>query len=133
MIRRPPRSTRTDTLFPYTTLFRSNPDPQHPAVIMLHGASGLGRGWLLFPHGEELARRGMDVFVVRYYDGIRGNDAAKASSGMHQAREQVISDAIAFVSAQPGVDPSRIGIYGMSLGGFHALSLGAHVIGRAHV
>src|SRR3546814_5613389 len=26
MIRRPPRSTRTDTLFPYTTLFRSNPD-----------------------------------------------------------------------------------------------------------
>src|SRR3546814_6417451 len=25
MIRRPPRSTRTDTLFPYTTLFRSEP------------------------------------------------------------------------------------------------------------
>src|SRR3546814_10532914 len=25
MIRRPPRSTRTDTLFPYTTLFRSTP------------------------------------------------------------------------------------------------------------
>src|SRR3546814_8606565 len=28
MIRRPPRSTRTDTLFPYTTLFRS-----HQAVV----------------------------------------------------------------------------------------------------
>src|SRR3546814_12038798 len=27
MIRRPPRSTRTDTLFPYTTLFRSNRIP----------------------------------------------------------------------------------------------------------
>src|SRR3546814_5924573 len=27
MIRRPPRSTRTDTLFPYTTLFRSFLDP----------------------------------------------------------------------------------------------------------
>src|SRR3546814_8383461 len=26
MIRRPPRSTRTDTLFPYTTLFRSGGD-----------------------------------------------------------------------------------------------------------
>src|SRR3546814_5973495 len=25
MLRRPPRSTRTDTLFPYTTLFRSRP------------------------------------------------------------------------------------------------------------
>src|SRR3546814_3458252 len=27
MIRRPPRSTRTDTLFPYTTLFRSKRSP----------------------------------------------------------------------------------------------------------
>src|SRR3546814_9253040 len=43
MIRRPPRSTRTDTLFPYTTLFRSRPYrgyrrvvrgfcPQHPGL-----------------------------------------------------------------------------------------------------
>src|SRR3546814_19131585 len=31
MIRRPPRSTRTDTLFPYTTLFRSPPLPPLPA------------------------------------------------------------------------------------------------------
>src|SRR3546814_20800039 len=28
MIRRPPRSTRTDTRFPYTTLFRSTDDPE---------------------------------------------------------------------------------------------------------
>src|SRR3546814_5760381 len=32
MIRRPPRSTRTDTLFPYTTLFRS-PDASEPASL----------------------------------------------------------------------------------------------------
>src|SRR3546814_6995115 len=36
MIRRPPRSTRTDTLFPYTTLFRSleqePPDPADPIL-----------------------------------------------------------------------------------------------------
>src|SRR3546814_10544781 len=31
MIRRPPRSTRTDTLFPYTTLFRS---PQSPTSTL---------------------------------------------------------------------------------------------------
>src|SRR3546814_8362475 len=30
MIRRPPRSTRTDTLFPYTTLFRSRSTPPSP-------------------------------------------------------------------------------------------------------
>src|SRR3546814_13075009 len=36
MIRRPPRSTRTDTLFPYTTLFRSRrrrPTEARPAVL----------------------------------------------------------------------------------------------------
>src|SRR3546814_5594421 len=32
MIRRPPRSTRTDTLFPYTTLFRSAADEEPPAA-----------------------------------------------------------------------------------------------------
>src|SRR3546814_3267933 len=35
MIRRPPRSTRTDTLSPYTTLFRSKADAQgfEPAIL----------------------------------------------------------------------------------------------------
>src|SRR3546814_2086821 len=32
MIRRPPRSTRTDTLFPYTTLFRSPSADQYQAL-----------------------------------------------------------------------------------------------------
>src|SRR3546814_9910080 len=32
MIRRPPRSTRTDTLFPYTTLFRSPLRPSLPEL-----------------------------------------------------------------------------------------------------
>src|SRR3546814_2284447 len=36
MIRRPPRSTRTDTLFPYTTLFRSD-----GRVLVLEVASGI--------------------------------------------------------------------------------------------
>src|SRR3546814_3125410 len=38
MIRRPPRSTRTDTLFPYTTRFRSR-DAQRP----VRGSDGDGR------------------------------------------------------------------------------------------
>src|SRR3546814_5855095 len=36
MIRRPPRSTRTDTLFPYTTLFRS------PFLVIVRGFQALG-------------------------------------------------------------------------------------------
>src|SRR3546814_20485769 len=34
MIRRPPRSTRTDTLFPYTTRFRSHPRDIDKAVTL---------------------------------------------------------------------------------------------------
>src|SRR3546814_7208630 len=53
MIRRPPRSTRTDTLFPYTTLFRSRfPDVSDRR----HGAgcdSGQGAGAELHHRSEE--------------------------------------------------------------------------------
>src|SRR3546814_10517316 len=37
MIRRPPRTTRTDTLFPYTTLFRSQRVDHLPPVGLLAG------------------------------------------------------------------------------------------------
>src|SRR3546814_16990186 len=40
MIRRPPRSTRTDTLFPYTTLFRS----RHRGIAQSGSAPALGAG-----------------------------------------------------------------------------------------
>src|SRR3546814_19159262 len=43
MIRRPPRSTRTDTLFPYTTLFRSGLGRPRPWIS--------GAGALLPPFG----------------------------------------------------------------------------------
>src|SRR3546814_14021153 len=40
MIRRPPRSTRTDTLFPYTTLFRSPRSAQHLVVDQIGAVLG---------------------------------------------------------------------------------------------
>src|SRR3546814_12200485 len=43
MIRRPPRSTRTDTLFPYTTLFRSPAHAAHVSFLnrrLFHGRAG---------------------------------------------------------------------------------------------
>src|SRR3546814_13367411 len=60
MIRRPPRSTRTDTLFPYTTLFRSDvgraigrhrEHQQRDREVDQHGMDGLHDGpsrWLQF-------------------------------------------------------------------------------------
>src|SRR3546814_4641594 len=43
MIRRPPRSTRTDTLFPYTTLFRSPHRRASPQVCRVRRALQRGR------------------------------------------------------------------------------------------
>src|SRR3546814_5905167 len=71
MIRRPPRSTRTDTLFPYTTLFRSalfgeglhpNADriEQHHAghgVRAQRAAGQLGRKFYVRDGEPEFARR----------------------------------------------------------------------------
>src|SRR3546814_10008321 len=53
MIPPPPKSTRTDTLFPYPTLFRSNQDPagehdliivQEPAKSGCHTSKGVQQG-----------------------------------------------------------------------------------------
>src|SRR3546814_11603381 len=54
MIRRPPRSTRTDTLFPYTTLFRSRPDPLF----------GIGGGGILFRDCRMPAPDGRKIVLV---------------------------------------------------------------------
>src|SRR3546814_18215538 len=61
MIRRPPRSTRTDTLFPYTTLFRSALDP----VVGAH---------LDDPRRQEL--RGVADFEARGEDRRRATAIA---------------------------------------------------------
>src|SRR3546814_2889225 len=47
MIRRPPRSTRTDTLFPYTTLFRSG-----------FGGQGVDRDFLQGAYRADLLQEG---------------------------------------------------------------------------
>src|SRR3546814_11720265 len=43
MIRRPPRSTRTDTLFPYTTLFRSRPGLAAAGPVVRASQRGIAR------------------------------------------------------------------------------------------
>src|SRR3546814_4511373 len=52
MSRRPPRSTRTDTLFPYTTLFRSVDENVDQHEMTVGGEEERGR-----EHREELADR----------------------------------------------------------------------------
>src|SRR3546814_14312177 len=65
MIRRPPRSTRTDTLFPYTTLFRSaslRPRFRPGAVPPLDGRTAVGTAQ---PPGERrMTRASMKTTVA---------------------------------------------------------------------
>src|SRR3546814_6773073 len=63
MIRRPPRSTRTDTLFPYTTLFRS-------AEALFGGLGRHDQGSLLGGNGRQRTVRGgvMTGFGHRLFD-----------------------------------------------------------------
>src|SRR3546814_1550948 len=64
MIRRPPRSTRTDTFFPSTTLFRSTPAPLDDTPVQRSRAQGFFRAAearMMFEScrfgGDELARQ----------------------------------------------------------------------------
>src|SRR3546814_3034750 len=62
MIRRPPRSTRTDTLFPYTTLFRSHGYPpcgaqEKYAAIAKRGTELLQECNNLIPHEDSCIAR----------------------------------------------------------------------------
>src|SRR3546814_7946331 len=83
MIRRPPRSTRTDTLFPYTTLFRSPglaPDgdrarpPPHPRTGEPQRAAGRGG----HRHGPERLRQVEPA----------GGDLRHPRSGAHRPRSE---------------------------------------------
>src|SRR3546814_3008743 len=57
MIRRPPRSTRTDTLFPYTTLFRSRPLHPRAQGSYRHCPADLSSGHDGHPTGSFRAAR----------------------------------------------------------------------------
>src|SRR3546814_2138366 len=63
MIRRPPRSTRTDTLFPYTTLFRSH----RISILSLNYCHGL---WVGTPAACALVQR-TPPFATRRRAGIQ--------------------------------------------------------------
>src|SRR3546814_2132986 len=91
MIRRPPRSTRTDTLFPYTTLFRSSfknggqPVDEHTDTRGELPVKGVKEGnrrrrrWVVRQHLDQLARfecslsaisRGLDQAESEHRRGV---------------------------------------------------------------
>src|SRR3546814_15023826 len=77
MIRRPPRSTRTDTLFPYTTLFRSRRRLSRERRLF-RGLARLRPARTL--HARHRARRRIEEFARRFSYHRRG-EAARARRG----------------------------------------------------
>src|SRR3546814_3940605 len=61
MIRRPPRSTRTDTLFPYTTLFRSH-DIADDQIDLLHLREPFEPLFALRSGNDAITRAGQRTF-----------------------------------------------------------------------
>src|SRR3546814_5327119 len=59
MIRRPPRSTRTDTLFPYTTLFRSHATGD----ARIDGGASIAIGLILTAVAILLAREAKELLI----------------------------------------------------------------------
>src|SRR3546814_4766299 len=83
MIRRPPRSTRTDTLFPYTTLFRS------AAFHHRHHSTRAG------PQVESRARAASEGDQMGFLDkaAAKVNEATKAAQeGVSERSEEHTSE-----------------------------------------
>src|SRR3546814_8935562 len=90
MIRRPPRSTRTDTLFPYTTLFRSEYAPKfsaHGDAISLN-ADLFARINTLYEQRDSLGLDAQGVRLVeRYYTGF-----VRAGANLSEADKAHLKD-----------------------------------------
>src|SRR3546814_4920705 len=83
MIRRPPRSTRTDTLFPYTTLFRSRIVEHQPRQNRHHHGCDVGRHGRHVDDRDRLAAGGQaedlgDEFLHRIRDQHAGEHEARS-------------------------------------------------------
>src|SRR3546814_8690963 len=78
MLRRPPRSTRTDTLFPYTTLFRSLGAARVPCTKphrrCPNAMSGYGRPTLALPRHACARPDGTGIHVVGKGRGNRSEE-----------------------------------------------------------
>src|SRR3546814_14491791 len=81
MIRRPPRSTLTDTLFPYTTLFRSIWLQEIAMTVYTKGGT--------FPLGERIVNRLGYGALQLPGPGVFGppRDRAEAMAGLRGAKE----------------------------------------------
>lgn len=96
-----------------------------PAIIVLHGADGfsLFSGAHYKAMAKEMAGQGFATYLVHYFDrtGTKFGDF-KTCVASFPDWLKTVDDAVSYVGRQPGVDKKRVGLLGMSLGAFLALS-----------
>src|SRR3546814_9259665 len=86
MLRRPPRSTRTDTLFPYTTLFRSQIAVRE-VVIVREDRIGFGRVTHIFLD-PEIGHPAIEMERRAHADGRQVGRAVAAGAHLIQRRSE---------------------------------------------
>ncbi len=97
-------------------------EESHPAVMVVHGSGGGHSS--ISRYSPMLARFGYAVFVVRYFESTGTGYASPSATRQHfKTWVQTLSDAIDFMGAQPTVDKQRIGLLGLSLGGYLSMAL----------
>ena len=96
------------------------PSANGAAVVLRHG-SGSDRSAVV-PHGRVLADHGYGVLLVDARGHGRSGGRAM-DLGWYGDLDTVA--AVDFLVAQPGVDPARIGIVGLSMGGEEAIGAAA--------
>ena len=100
----------------------------HPSIILLHGDGGLPPQEDRFEEfAATLVKRDYVVEIVHYFDRTGTIAAAEPDRLVHfREWEGTVRDAVTDLEHAPGVDSTRIGIFGTGLGASLALSLGAH-------
>src|SRR3546814_10926565 len=86
MIRRPPKSTRTDTLFPYTTLFRSHEFADHG--IFLQSVCHERRPAVLEDAYREVLSRNFVTSPDKMSQFVSGDENSSAVAAAQQAQAE---------------------------------------------
>ncbi|MEU2872816.1 alpha/beta fold hydrolase [Streptomyces olivoreticuli] len=95
----------------------------HPAVTMAHGYGAVKEHGLM-PFAEAFTRAGFAV-LVHDHRGFGGSDGAPRHDIDPWQQIEDWRRAVTFLRSRPEIDPDRIGMWGSSYAGGHALVLGA--------
>jgi len=101
----------------------------HPAILLLHGSGGAGAYWLE-RFAPMLQQTGIAAYAPHYFQST-GTDRATPElilDGHHfPLWLRTLHDALLWIAARPNINPDRLAVLGVSLGGFLTTALAAEL------